>query len=334
MVTLHTASLHRQAKDLLGRAEYSPKKLVLIHTAVSLGASLLMTVLNYLFSLQIADTGGLGGLGLRSMLTTAQSVMEMAVLAILPFWEFGLVYAALRWAKGETAGMTDLLQGFRRFGAVLGFQFFSCALFLALAIALFYFSTTVFMLTPWAAPLLELFAPIATPSATAEEIEALLTPELMQQAASTMTPLFILFSILFLVVAIPLFYRLRLSQFAVMEGTGAVKSMVQSIRITQRNSLQLLKLDLHFWWYYLLQVLCLAVSFGDVFLLQLGITLPVSADVGYFLFYVLGALCQLVLLWQAQAPLLTTYGLAYRAFKGTPPKAEIVPKPANVPWDV
>lgn len=331
MIALHTSSLHRQAKQLLANAEPHPKKLVLIHTAVALGSTLLMTVVNYLFNLQIADTGGLGGLGIRSLLTTVQSVLELGVVMALPFWQIGLLYAALRWARGENAGVTDLLQGFRRFGTVFAFRFFYGSLFAVLAFSLLCFSTNIFMLTPWAAPLQEMFASIAD-ATTPEQLETLLTPELISQATGSMTPLFILFGVLFLAVAVPLFYRLRFSEYAVMEGSGAAKAMVHSLKITRKNTLQLVKLDLHFWWFYLLQLLTLAVSYADAIASMLGISLPVSADVGFFLFYVLGMLLQGLLLWQYQGTLSATYCLAYDAFQQT--ASENPPQPSAVPWNV
>lgn len=332
MVTLHTPSLHRQAKKLLTGVQYSPKKLVLLHTAVSLGSTLLMTFINYLFSLQIADTGGLGGLGLRSLLSTAQSVLELVVMLALPFWEIGLIYAALRWARGENAEPAHLLQGFRRFGAVLGFRLLYGALFFALGFSLFYACTTIYMLTPLAAPFLTLFAPIMQ-ATTQAQMEAMLTPELMQQASRSMMPLLILFGVVFAAVAIPLFYRLRFGEFAVMDGMSATNAIVHSLRITRKNCLQILKLDLHFWWFYLLQLLTVAVSYGDAIADILHIPLPFSADAGFFLFYILGILLQGILVWRCQDVLSASYCLAYDACRDAFLTPEPASQPANVPWE-
>ena len=315
MVEFRSSDLHRQARELQQRAG-NPKKLVLIHTAVALGSSLLITVLNYLFSLQIAETGGLSGLGLRSILSTVQASLELIVMAALPFWEIGLLFAALQWTKGETVEVRSLFQGFRRFGTVLAFRLLYGGIFAVLGLAVFHISTFLFVMTPFAAPLMELLAPILDPSATAQQLETLLTPELMSTAAKTMTPLFVLFGILFLLLAIPVFYRLRFGEFALMEGTGAWRALLKSLQITQRNTGKLLKLDLHFWWFYLLQVLCLAISWADTVLPHLGITLPVSQEVGYFLFFTAGTVLQGVLLWQYQGQVLTTYCLAYDALTG------------------
>ncbi len=331
MVTLHIPSLRSQAKTLLAQTRYDPKKLVLLHTAVSLGATLLMTFINYLFSLQIADTGGLGGLGLRSLLETAQSVLELIVMLALPFWQIGLVYTALRWARSENAEPAHLLQGFRRFGAVFRFRLLYAFIFCALGFSLIYICTTVFMLTPWAEPLMAVFAPIAE-AGTPEQMEALLTPALIDQVTANMIPLLILCGAVFAVVAIPLFYRLRFAEFAVMDGMRATQSVVNSLRLTHKNSLQILKIDLHFWWFYLLQALTLVVCYGDALLSMIGISLPISADAGFFLFYVLGILLQGILVWRYQDVLSTTYCLAYDTCRESIAPPEPVPEPANTPW--
>lgn len=327
MVTLHTTAICQQARTLTGG---STKKTVLNHTAIALGGSLLMTALNYLFSLQIADTGGLSGLGLRSLLSTAQALTELAVMVALPFWEIGLLYAALHWARGEQAGLPQLTQGFRRFGAVLGLKFLYGGIFLMLGMGLAYFSTTVFMLTPWAGSLMEIMKPIMDAAVTPEQVQTLLTPELLAQMTDAMIPLFILFGAVYALVGVPLFYRLRLSDFAVMDGMRAGNAVTHSLRITRKNCWQLVKLDLRFWWFYCLQLLCLGVSVGDKLLPLMGVSLPISADASFFLFALLGALCQLVLLWQCQGTVLTAYCLAFDAFSGRSADAEPVQVPEEV----
>ena len=313
MITIHSAVLHQEAQTQLGQV-VSPKRLVLIHTAIALGASLLMTALNYFFHLQIEQTGGLSGMGLRSVLATVQSVLELAVMVLLPFWEIGLLYAALGWARGESAHFLDLTEGFRRFGAVLAYRLLSTMVFLALAFAVLNICSTLYMLTPFSNDLAEMLYPIMQPNATAEQVEAMLTPEFLKNVTGSMLPLLIFSGVAYAVAAIPLFYRLRLSQYILMDGEKAGAAMLQSLHLTKKNSLQLVKLDLHFWWYYLLMGLCVVISFGDTLLPLLGISLPISQELGYFLFYLAGALCQGVLLWQCQAKVMTTYCLGYEAF--------------------
>lgn len=314
---LQVSDLHRQAKARLAETAGNPKKLILIHTAIALGSSLLMTLITYLFSLGIADTGGLGGLGIRSLLTTAQSVLELVVTIALPFWQIGIFYAALRWVKGEKTGFSCLLQGFRRFGSVLGKLFLQAALFFGLGITVFYISTAIFMMTSLATPIVELFAPILEQGATPEQLEALLTPEVMASASQAAIPLLVIFGILYATVAIPVFYRLRFASFGVMEGLTGGKALLKSLAITRKQCWQVFRLDLSFWWFYLLQILSVAVCYADVILPAVGISLPISGVGAAFLFYLLGSVCQGLLLWQWEAHRLTAYALAYRTLDGT-----------------
>ena len=131
-MTLQFDDLRQRGDRCLDFAAYSPRRLVLIHTAVSLGASLVVGLLNLLFSQMIATTGGLGGMGMRSMLQTAQATLELAVTIALPFWNISLTRAALCWARGELAEPPTLLEGFRRFRSVLGVKLLTGFIFLGL----------------------------------------------------------------------------------------------------------------------------------------------------------------------------------------------------------
>lgn len=314
---LQASLLHRQSRDLLGRIE-NPKKLVLIHTAVSIGCSLLVTALNYLLGLPIADTGGLSGMGLRSALETAQSVLEIVVMVGLPFWESGLIYVGLMWLKGENATPSALLQGFRRFAPVLRFRVLYTLIFMIFGVSLFYICSTVFLMTPFGKPLVDQMAPMMDPSVTTQQLEKLLTAETMAAIAKAMIPLFILFAVVFIPVALGIFYRLRLAEYGIMDGLGARKSLGTSLRVTRKNAWQLVKLDLHFWWFYLLQLLCVVLCYGDQILQLMGIALPIVPDAAFFLFYTVGMVLQGILVWQYQDQLLGTYCLAYRALTDEP----------------
>ena len=318
MTPLHISALREQATARLGEQPTSPKKLMLLHTAVSLGASLLVTVIGFLLSLQIDETGGLAGMGVRSRLSTIQSVLELAVVILLPFWEIGILRAAFNWRKGEDAQPFHLTEGFRRFGSVFSLRFWSGALYAATGFATCYISVFLFSLTPWANPVTEQFSTLLQASSTDDLLE-MLTPEVTQQLTQQMLPALILFGLLFAVASIFLFYRMRFADFFVMEGQGGIKAIVSSFQLTRGNFLQILKLDLHFWWFYLLQGLSLAICYGDFLLSALGITLPFGDDGNFFLFYVAGILIQGILFWQCNSDRLTTYCLAFDAFQ--PPEA-------------
>ena len=111
----------------------------------------------------------------------------------------------------------------------------------------------------------------------------------------------ILYGVLYIAVALPAFYRTRFADFAVMDGMAAGKAMVNSFTSTKGYSWKVVRVDLSFWWFYLLQMLSVALCNGDLILTYLGVSLP-FAGVGLSLaLYALGSICQILLLWQYEA---------------------------------
>ena len=171
-------TLPGRADRLLSQAPYSPKRLALLHAGVALGISLLATVLNLFLSRQIDATGGLAGMGLRSVLSTIQSVLELAGSLALPFWEMGIFAAAFLWASAQAAQPEVLPEGFRRFGPVLRLRLLQAILLVVLFMVLIYPSSFIFLLTPWAGPLLEHLQTLVSPDMTE------LTPQMLEAAAA------------------------------------------------------------------------------------------------------------------------------------------------------
>ena len=310
MISFKASDLHRQAQQRLQQAT-APKRLVLIHTSIALGSTLLLAVLNFLFSLLIDDTGGLSGMGTRSLLSTAQTLMETVVMMALPFWQIGLTFLALRWARNDSVQAGHLLQGFRRFGPVFAFRLLYGFVFLALGFAAIHLASVIILMTPFSEALVDALSPMMDPSATAEQIEALFSPEKLSGMLDAAIPLFVVFGIIFLIAAIPVFYRLRLGEFAVMDGLGSGGALLHSLRITKGSWRHLVRLDLHFWWFYVLQVLCNVVANGNLLLPLLGISLPMGKEAAYFLFFGLGTALQILILWQFQGQVLTSYAVVY-----------------------
>ena len=313
-MTLNISDLRQQADTRLQNAVYNPKKLVLIHTAIGLGASLAVTLIGFLISLEIANTGGLGGMGTRSILETIQVVLELAVMVLMPFWNIGLIRAVLCWAKNQRAYPSDLAEGFRRFGTVLAEKCLVGVLFLLVGFLASQIGSTLFMLSPFSASLMEKISEI---SATSDP-NALMTDAFLAEFFQEMIPALIISGILFAVLAIPMYYRIYFADYAVMEGARALESLLISFKITYKRRWQIFKLDLSFWWFYLLQGLTVVLCYGDAILGWMGITLPMSADASFFLFYLLGSVAQCLLLWQYQAKVSATYGMAYETLNPTP----------------
>ena len=315
MDLLDRRGLKNAAGDALAQASRNPKRIILIHTAVSLGIMLLVAVLDYVLSGQIENTGGLSGLGTRSVLTTVQSILQMVQMAVLPFWEIGYLYAAMKMAVKEPAEPGTLLEGFRHFGPLFRVMLLKGLIFLVLGFVCTYVATQIFVMTPLSTPMLEAMAPVLNDPTMMESAagEEALMQVVDQALDDAMLPLLIITGILLCLVYIPISYRLRLVNYSVLENPreGALVAFRRSFRLMRGNCLEMFLLDLSFWWYYLLQILINLVCYGDLILSLAGVSLPWSGELSFFLFYILALAGQFVLYFLARNKVEVTYVTAY-----------------------
>ena len=326
MDLLDRRGLKNAAGDALARASRNPKRIILIHTAVSLGIMLLVAVLDYVLSGQIENTGGLSGLGTRSVLTTVQSILQMVQMAVLPFWEIGYLYAAMKMAVKEPAEPGTLLEGFRHFGPLFRVMLLKGLIFLVLGFVCTYVATQIFVMTPLSTPMLEAMAPVLNDPTLMESAagEEALMQVVDQALDDAMLPLLIITGILLCLVYIPISYRLRLVNYSVLENPreGALVAFRRSFRLMRGNCLEMFLLDLSFWWYYLLQILINLVCYGDLILSLAGVSLPWSGELSFFLFYILALAGQFVLYFLARNKVEVTYVTAYHVLSPYRPQQE------------
>lgn len=329
-------AIHRTAADRLAQAAYPPKKLTLIYAAAALGVSLISVVLDWILTDQVGATGGLSGMNLRSVLETARTVLQYAGSVALIFWEFGLLYSAIRMARAETAGPASLLEGFRRFGPVLRLQLLQGFLYMGVMTVCIYAGTFIYTLSPLATPMLQILEPLMAQGQSIEQVQEALLQISTETLMQAVWPMLVICGILCAIVLIPMFYRMRLAAWYVMDepGTGALMAMVRSSRSMRRNRWRLFRLDLSFWWYYALLGVSAVVVYGDLLLSMAGISLPMSADIAWMVFYLLGLLVQLVVYWQACGRVQTAYAVAYDILRQEEPTIPVEqPKPQKLPWE-
>lgn len=331
MNSLSPHTIKQTAAQRLSDSTYSPRKLIALHTGLSLAITLIISFLSYFLSRQIDDTSGLSGIGLRATLTTIQSGLQLAATVALPFWEIGFMRAALSMGRSQPAGPSTLLAGFRRFGPVLRLMFLLMLMFSILMMLCIYVGTGIFMMTPAAASYVEAMMPLI------EDLSAL-NPELSLDEATlsalmdTLMPAYLISAVLLAAASIPLLYRLRMASFAIMDDQriGAFTAVRKSWKMTRHNCLRLFRLDLSFWWFYGLQLLLVAVAYLDLLLPALGITLSDSA---FLWFSLLQAVGQLALYWWAGSLVHTSYAVAYDTLQESAQHTAIPTAPKHLPWD-
>ena len=311
MEMLDSRQLRAQTARRLQEAAYPPRRLALLHSGIALACSLALTVVSYFLSRQISGTGGLSGIGTRTVLQSVQSVLSTALTVGMPFWEFGFIAAAMGFARQETVGPKTLLTGFRRFRAIVGLLLLQIIIYGLMAVVAAQIASAAVLMTPFGTGLLEV---MQTLSENAEFMESGVFPqEMMEQLLQAAIPVYVTAGLLFIAAAVPLSYRLRLCRYFAldMERPRGIACLLQSSRAMKGNCMAFFKLDLSFWWYWALQGVCSLLAFGDVLLPLIGIELPIGADAAMFLFYGLQLAGSLALAWAWRAPVETAYALAY-----------------------
>lgn len=308
----HHRELKQRAEQALNGAACDAKQLLLIHLGVVSVISLVLTVVSYFLQDAMDSTvSGLGGIGERSMIATAIAMLQLLFFVLTPFWQISYRTVSLSIARGQTADSHNLFAGFRAFGPVLRLYLLLALIFGVVFMGCNYLSSFLYMMTPWGQALSDqLTGAIAQPS------DALSGQTVLNAFADYAIPLLVLNLLLFLIFAIPFFYRIRLSLFRVMDGQSrALQAILESAAMTKGHRIRLLKLDLSYWWYYAAQILISLIAYADIALEYLGYPLPWHPAVLLFVPYI----CYLVLhfgfqFWQKNR-VAVTYALAYEALR-------------------
>lgn len=306
-------AIKQSAAQILTRAAHDPKKLALLYAGTATVFSLICTLLSYFLGLAASSASGLSGLALRSMLESGQVVLSLVSSLLLPFWQMGFLFAALGYSKEAPVDNRSLLEGFRRWGAVLRLNILLGLVLSGMVMVCAYIAILIFTFSPFSASLDQAMQPILNDPLVTE-----ITDEIFYQMLPHMSWLFVLFGVALLVVGLPFYYRYRMSEFALMDGApGALAAVQQSKLLSRNNRMGMFKLDLSFWWYYLVQVLISAIAYADAILPALGIKLPVGDGVAFWVFYILSLGIQFLFAWRFAVHYQTSFALYYKRLKET-----------------
>ena len=268
----------------------------------AVGISLGCQLVSYIAGAMTANTGGLGGIGMRSILETVQVLCMYLSMILLPFLLYGHMTAGLNTARGIESPKRVLFQGFRKFGPFLRLALLWMLLIFAVSMAASNAAAILYMLIPGSLQtMLSLQNSMADPN-------ALMDPQVAMELIGKLWPMYVIFGLLLIVLLIPLAYRLRLVTLRILDGEKRVLlAMFTSWKSMRGHCKQLFFLDLQFWGYYALTVLASVVAYGDQLL---GIT----GDVAYWVcillslgIQILAAILYLPRLHTAQAQFYLTH---------------------------
>ena len=186
----------------------------------------------------------------RSMLTTADTVLTIAQLLLVMCLTLGYTGSMLRIARGQYASPNSLKAGGERIWVLLRTRLLQMLIMTAAAFALCFLVINVCLLTPLSN---RVIAVMGTVSA-----EELLSNGLALIALySAMLPIILIY----LVALVPLLWYFsctyRMVDYLLIDRPqlGAFGVLRESRRMMQGNMKMMLRVDLSFWWYYLLQAL-------------------------------------------------------------------------------
>ena len=294
----------------------SQQKIVVIYAALTLGLMALVTVTNYVLGLQMDNFGGLSNLGKRTMLSSVQSMLPVVQSLLIMCLDLGYIAAMLRIARGMYSSPQTLRLGFDRFWLLLRCGIFKGLIMTGVTFVSMYLGIMLFLLTPFSKAAVEVLAPIISQVSLLDTGIVIddVTYGLLMEA---MLPAFGICGILMLILGGPMYYNFRMVNYIIIDkpAIGAMMALRESKKMMKGNRLQLLKLDISLWWYYLATGLAMLVCYGDLLLPMVGVNLPVPETVSFFGFYVLYLAASFGIHFFLRNRAEVCYALAYDAVK-------------------
>lgn len=252
-----------------------PKKVVLVYAGIVAASSLVVTVVRNLLDSQISQTGGIQNIGTRSMLTTADTVLTIAQLLLMMCLTLGYTGSMLRIARGQYASPNSLKAGAERIWLLLRTRLLQGLILAAASFSLCFLVVNVCLLTPLSSRLIAVMGSMSAEALLADDIALL-------SLYSAMLPIMLIY----LAALVPLLWYFsctyRMVDYLLIDRPqlGAFGALRESRRMMQGNMKMMFRVDLSFWWYYVLQAVVTALVYLNMVLALFGLGLP--ADVLYW----------------------------------------------------
>lgn len=292
------------------------KRIVLIYAGLSLGMAALVTAVNYLLGLQISQSGGLGNMSTRTILSTLQNMTPIAQALVAMCLDIGYMAAMLRIARGQYSSPQTLRLGFDRFWTLLRYTVIKGLIYFGIAFVAIYAGIMIYMVTPLSNGAMEVLTPLLSQVSLLDS-GIVLDDVAYAQLYTAMIPAYLLCGGLFCVLALPVMYSYRMAGYVIIDrpAMGAMSALRESRKMMKGNRLSLLRMDLSLWWYYAALFLTSVVCYGDLILPMLGIDLPFHEDVSYFLFFALYLALEFAVYYFLRNKVEVSYALAYDSVK-------------------
>ena len=323
MTSLRPGQIKEEAGARLAQAPQQAK-IMQVFCGILLVLSLIFTGGSFLLDRMMADAGGLGAIGKRAMIQTFQRILPILNIVAMMVLELGMWNAMLRIGRGQFASPQSLKMGLARF-----FPWFRCQLLevlglIAIGSALMFVAMGIFFITPFSRPAMELMLPIATEYTDPVTMQEMLMADeaLLMSIYDALLPMYIILAVLMLIAWVPISYRLKVANLIILDDptAGAFKALFRSFRLTKICWKWYVRLDLSFWWYYVLLGLSTGLSYLDLLLASVGRPLSMEADVASLLSAVLSLLAQIAIYYFLRPKVQVSTAILYDSL--LPPKKE------------
>ena len=294
--------LKRASLTRLRRYGKRPYKLAFYSVAIALAVQLLVDAMGYWVATYQGGEG-LDGMGSVTMIQTVHELLSTASSLLTPLWTLGFTAAIMAFMDWQDPQDTVLLKGLRHWWDFLKLYLLEGIFMFFLMIAVIMPITYLYALTPWAKDLMN----IPDPEIVGEV-------KFVAAAVDAATPLMIIYVLALIAVLVPISYRLRFTNYMILHSwIGVMSAMTTSFALTKGRVWTMVKLDLSFWWYYLLTGVLMGVYVAVVLL---GYNLGYSYNTIFWLAYAAYALGVLALDVFAKPRIVAANVLIFRSATG------------------
>ena len=309
-------SLMDTARQRLSQAPQA-NQIVLIYTGIITLAAAVTTTVQFALNSQISQAGGLRNLGTRSMLSSVSQVLPIAQSLLLLVLEFGYLACMVRISRGQYTSTKTLKAGTDRFWPLLRLTLLKGLIYSAVSFGGIYLAVTVFLFSPFSDPLVQALTPLLNDSNLLSGNLPVLDAATQQSIMAALRPAYLVVGAVLLALLLPSYDRYRMANYVLYDHpeAGAIYALRESRMMMRGQRLALFRLDLRFWWFYGLTALVAVVAYGDMILYLLGVALPFSETVGYFLFLFLSLALQFALYYFLRNQVKTAYALVYDSLR-------------------
>ena len=304
------------------RAEPGYKRLFFIYACVLSLAGFAVNLVTFLLEQQATKAVGLDGISTRTLLQTLQMMLSAIYSIAAPFWKIGLFFVALQTFRQVAPRKSALLEGFRYWGPVLRLVLMKILMLILFAVVVGLICSTIITLVSYT-PLAEdmnAFVETLPHMATQEDItEILEDPLVVDKLVDAIMPLIPFAMTAAFAGLCPLGMRLRMMDFAMMDNPkeGPWTAMRTSWRITKGTCFAMLRLDISFWWYYLVLGLLTGMT-----ILYTYFSLPVDPTTLFWVYNGVSLVGEIALHSLAGPRMRPAYAAAYESMKATHPPTE------------